>query len=482
MPAPRTSPGKRSCVPAAIERVEPLPAPVTEGAVRLEQVEVRLIRASERVRWDHLMSSHHYLGLGGMLGESLRYVAVAGEQWLALSGWAAAAMKSRLREEYVGWDAETRWQRLYLVANQVRFLVLPWVKLPNLASFVLARNLKRLSDDWDSIYSHPIFLAETFVDRERFHGTCYRAANWSYLGETWGAAKAGSSYRTHGNPKGLFVYPLHPRCRELLSGPLPPALPSCPKEERMILDVNQLPLEGNDGLIDLLSQITDPRKKRGQRHPYRSVLAVGILAVLSGAKSFLTIAEYAADLSWDTLQRLGFRRKDWGAPSEPTVRRILQATDPDELDEKIGAWVARQTRTRQRGIALDGKTMRGSGDGEKKPFHLFSAVLHEEGVVLGQEIVDDKTNEIRATQPLLDDMDIRGSVVTADAMHTQKEFARYLVEEKKADYVFIAKDNQPTLREDIELLDWESFPPESHGKDARERTWPDRDSRDTRHG
>jgi hypothetical protein len=105
------------------------------------------------------------------------------------------------------------------------------------------------------------------------------------------------------------------------------------------------------------------------------------------------------------------------------------------------------------GIAIDGKTLRGSHKGAQKAIHLLSAVIHKEGVVFAQEQVDEKTNEIKHVKPLFENIDIEGSVVTADALHTQKDFANYLLEEKKADYVFTVKDNQPTLLDDIKSLD-----------------------------
>jgi len=237
----------------------------------------------------------------------------------------------------------------------------------------------------------------------------------------------------------------------------------------MNIDVSRLPIEGRDGLLDVLSEIPDPRMLRGVRHPFRAVLGVAACAVLSGAKSFLAIAEYAGDLSWDLLRRFGFRRKDWGAPSEPTFRRVLQSTDANLLDERVGAWAQRHVSLQGKGIAMDGKTVRGSGDGDRKPVHLFSAVLHEEGIVLGQKPVDEKTNEITVVKPLLGEMDLEGAVVTADALHTQKEAARFLVEDKKADYIFIAKDNQPTLRKDIEALNWAAFSPSAE-RDDREQS------------
>ena len=239
------------------------------------------------------------------------------------------------------------------------------------------------------------------------------------------------------------------------------------------VDVNQLALEGDGGLVDVLKQLPDPRKHRGVRHPYHSVLAVAVCAVLSGARSFAAIGEHAQDLAWEVLARLGFRRRKWGPPSEPTIRRVLQATDPAELDQRLGHWVAAQGVCEVSAVALDGKTVRGSGDETHKPFHLFSALMHEAALVLGQVCVNEKSNEITAVKPLLDEMEIDGATVTADALHTQKEFARYLVEDKHADYVLIAKENQPTLLHQIQALDWGSFSPAAY--DAEQRPWSNRD-------
>jgi hypothetical protein len=113
-------------------------------------------------------------------------------------------------------------------------------------------------------------------------------------------------------------------------------------------------------------------------------------------------------------------------------------------------------------LALDGKTVRGSGDADKSALHLLSAVLHGSGMVVAQVAVESKTNEIPQVEPLLDGLDLRGAVVTADALHTQKKTARYLVKEKEADYVFTVKDNQPTLRQDIATLGLDAFPPSAH--------------------
>ena len=225
-------------------------------------------------------------------------------------------------------------------------------------------------------------------------------------------------------------------------------------------------------LIELLAGIVDPRKRRGIRHPIASVLALATMAALIGMRTYEAIAEWAKDVPKDLLRRL----RCWchQAPSEATFRRVLQSVDGGEVDMKVTAWLAQQDGREP--VAMDGKTLRGSADGREKPCHLLSAITHGSGVVVAQEQVDEKTNEITAAQPLLEDVDLEGRTVTADAMHTQTGFARFLVEEKNADYVLIAKDNQPTLRADIELLHMESFPPS--GGNVRQGARPDRGPQD----
>ena len=140
----------------------------------------------------------------------------------------------------------------------------------------------------------------------------------------------------------------------------------------------------------------------------------------------------------------------------------LQGLDANRLDAHIGQWVARQQLRPGVAVAVDGKSLRRSHEAGQRAPHLLSAILHQEAVVVGQMDVEEKTNEIPKLPQLLAPLPLEGTVVTADALHTQKETARYLVEEKKADYLFIAKDNQPTLRQDIADLHLESIPPSAH--------------------
>lgn len=227
------------------------------------------------------------------------------------------------------------------------------------------------------------------------------------------------------------------------------------------MDLNKVRIQGEGGLLNALAHVRDPRKRRGIRHSQISILAVGICACLSGMRSFAAISQWGKELSQKLLERLGCRwdwnKAEYTAPSEPTLRRTIQSVDADEVDRRVGGWLAEQTSGNA--LAFDGKTLRGSGKGDGKPVHLLSALLHEERIVVAQRAMSDKSNEITAMKPLLDPLDLNGKIVTADAMHTQVEHARYLKEDKNADYLFTVKANQPGLLKDIQDLKDQDFSP-----------------------
>jgi Domain of unknown function (DUF4338)/DDE_Tnp_1-associated/Transposase DDE domain len=433
---------------------------VPDGYHSLDSLEIRLIMPDEATEWESLMSRHHYLGYRRIVGESLRYVALLDGQWVALLGWGAAAFKSRHRDAWIGWHPQLQWQRLKLIANNVRFLVLPGITIKNLASKTLALTTRRLSDDWSASYGHPVLLAETFVDDQRFRGTCYVAAGWLPLGKTRGYNRNGGHYYYHGKPKTIMVLPLKRNALRLLADPLPhPELLS--QERAMNLDA--VDLESPDGLTEYLRTIPDPRLKRGIRHRLLSVLTVAVCAILSGARSYVAIGEWAARSSQDLRRRLGCRfdrrQNQFVAPSEPTLRRSIQQVDAAAVDAAINAWLLRQSTPSAEALALDGKTCRGSKNRQGAQTQLLAAFLHHQGVVVAQQAIATKSNEIPAVRPLLATLDIAGMVVTADALHTQTDTATFLVEDKRADYLFTVKDNQPTLKQDIASLQMEAFPP-----------------------
>jgi hypothetical protein len=191
----------------------PLEGPLSQYG----ELSLRLVTSSESYLWDYLVHHHHYLGRPRLVGEHLRYLAFLNDQVVACLGWASAAFKVQDRDRFIGWDVPTRHKHLCFIANNVRFLILPWVRIKHLASKVLALNLRQLSQDWQTVYGHPLYLAETFVDLSRFKGACYQASNWINVGLTKGSAKRGNRYHHHGQPKAIYLYPLHRNFRRKLT-------------------------------------------------------------------------------------------------------------------------------------------------------------------------------------------------------------------------------------------------------------------------
>lgn len=177
---------------------------------------IRRVSGAESYLWDYLIHHYHYLGLPTLVGEHLKQVAVIGDQVVACLGWASAAWKIGQRDSLIGWNPVTRRKNLHLVANNVRFLVPEWIRITHLASKVLSLSLHSLSREWQNAYGHGLLLAETFVDSARFKGTCYQAANWLYTGQTAGSCKKGNDYHYHGQPKAVYLYPLHRDYKRLL--------------------------------------------------------------------------------------------------------------------------------------------------------------------------------------------------------------------------------------------------------------------------
>jgi predicted transposase YbfD/YdcC len=212
-----------------------------------------------------------------------------------------------------------------------------------------------------------------------------------------------------------------------------------------------------DGLLELLAGVPDPRKRRGIRHGLAGVLAVALSAVVAGAKSFVAVAEWAADAGPEALVGLGITGT---APSESTIRRCLQRLAPDRLDQLIGAWMWLRTATiaGQRVIAFDGKTLRGARDAAGNLVHLLAGLCQRTGTVLAQLAVGAKTNEIPLLTTLLDTFtDITGVVITADALHCQRGTATYITG-RGGHYIFTVKNNQPNLRTRLKALPWKQIP------------------------
>jgi hypothetical protein len=173
-------------------------------------------RTADEPLFNSLMEHYHYLGYEQPVGEHLKYLVWAQGRPVACLAWSSAPRHLASRDHYIGWSGEARRRNIHFIAYNTRFLILPWVEVPHLASHILGRMAARISKDWQTLYGHPIYFLETFVDPERFRGTCYRAANWVLLGKTTGRGKQSNSYLPNRSIKEVLGYPLTRQFRQLL--------------------------------------------------------------------------------------------------------------------------------------------------------------------------------------------------------------------------------------------------------------------------
>jgi hypothetical protein len=433
------------------------PRPVLTAAQQalLDGVQVRLIEPQERERFDQLLIEGHYLHSAQVVGEQLRYVAQYQGQWVALLLWNAAAYKLKLREQWIGWSERQKRRRLPLVVNNSRFFIPEPFHIPNLASKVMKLTLQRLSADWEQAYGHAVLIVETFVDPEQFRGTTYRASAWTLLGQTQGFQRSRQDfYQAHDRPKQLWVRELQEGARTILRGRNLPAAcraceadrpPDCPQSAQEL-----------GRMRSFFSALPEWRTRRCP-HKVASLAAVTICAMLCkvclGQRD---LAAFARNLTREQMQALGFPR-DWSkrihtyiAPSETTFARFLRHLDNQALQRELLRWLDHLLGQRDPTgdqVSVDGKELLNSQGAA-----VVSAYSVQSGRWLGSEAVAEKSNEIPAAQNLLRRLDLEGSLVTADAMHTQTETARIVVQEKGADYLFTVKGNQKGVADNAREL------------------------------
>jgi Domain of unknown function (DUF4338)/DDE_Tnp_1-associated/Transposase DDE domain len=438
----------------------------------LDHLAVRPIQPQERRRYDALMKEHHYLHSHQLVGEQLCYVVTYRGEWLALSSWCAAARHLKARDAFIGWTAEQCRKRRALLANNARFLILPDKHFPNLASRAMKLILERLSSDWQQQFKHPIVIVESFVDPEQFRGTTYQCSGWSQLGLTQGYGRVAKDYYIqHEQPKQLWVKTLV-KCapKKLRDDKLPEAWAMVESGVKPRCTAKSADLKA---LTDHLAQIPEYRSKHSLGFPLAGMLTLIAVAVFCGVvRGKKDLAAFAKTLSEHQLRALRFRRdKKTGkarCPGVTTFFRILNEVDELALELALLAWQDHLLGPVQdRIIALDGKALRHSQGGE-----LVSAVGAQSGRWLGTVRTPDKTNEITAARTLLERLnqrlDLSGKVVVLDALHTNQETARLIVQELGADYLFTVKANQETLHKTVRgLLQARAFSPSGSGEDRR---------------
>jgi len=349
--------------------------------LKLSQVLVRPVHPFEEQLFQKLMQEHHYLGALPKISETLWYVATFADQWVALLSFSAAALKCSARDRWIGWDFRHQFDRLKLLTNNSRFLILPEWHFPNLASRILSLCQKRLPSDWQAVFGHLVLLIETFVDPQRFRGTIYKAANWVYVGDTKGFHRTRQGYSATANsPKMVFVKPLIPDAQALLSRPIlePAYRTGAPK---IMLSAQQM-----QSLPEFFADIPDPRRAQGRRHPLSSVLAIAAGATLCGMRGYLAISDWAKSLGQRARERFGCRyeNKRYVVPSLSIIRDVLIRVDPVHLDRALQRWnqaYGHQDET----LAIDGKTMCNAIDDKSRQTHVMSAIGHQSKICYTQK-------------------------------------------------------------------------------------------------
>jgi len=464
----------------------------------LEEVVVRLVRdQDERRRHDELLEREHYLRNARAVGRVLRYVAEYRGEWVAVLTFCSAALHLKPRDRFLHWNARQVKERRHLVAQNSRFLVLPATgRWPNLASRVLKLTCGRLAQDWQNHFGHPVLLVETFVDPQRFRGTCYRAANWQALGPTQGFERCGQDYYLDTqHPKELWVVALgRGALRQLRAPQLAEALR---EEGRPLPPPVPVPTAQMSSLAAFIrQQVRDPRDPHGVRHAIGSVVATATLAVAAGCQGLHAIAEFAQSLNHGQRRRLGCRRRpgarrQFDVPCERTFRRLFEAIAPDQLCRAYTEWMATLDPAPVQVLHLDGKVLRNADPAparlaQEPALAAAAAALDtpaeqqkpkaEKALTLvnfqtpDQRLVDQiavpqDTNEEAAVAAHLPTMDLTGVLVIADAAHTTKANCWHLTQEQGADYLFFLKGNQPRAHAKAQQLLTGAFPPSSpvHG-------------------
>jgi hypothetical protein len=431
-----------------------------EAAV-LNQVRVRLVLPEEQARWDQLVTEHHYLQNASLVGERLCYVAEYLGRWVALLAWTAAAYHLKGRDAWLGWNENQRRARLHLIANNARFCLLTKTgEYPNLASQVMGMNLQCLSADWQNAYGHPILAVESFVDTQLFRGTSYKATGWVALGCTAGFKRiAQDFYEVHDRPKQLYARELVKHAaRKLRQRQLPPELAGYEREAKPRC---RLPAGQVRDLWEVLHQeVPESRSILGMRHKQATVLAITFAYLLSGGQGgHRGVALFARDLTPE--QRAAFhcwfnrKKRSYEVPSENCIYRVLTAVQVQPFQQALWAWQkARLGAEDGDVVVLDGKALRGS-----QGTQLVGAINARSGRALGVEAVADKSNEIPAGRTLLQRLDLDGTIALMDALHTQVQTARCVVQEGGGHYVLVVKGNQETLLKQAQTFLPEGFSP-----------------------
>lgn len=418
-------------------------------------ISVRVPAADEVAWFDGVLKDHHYLGAGRPVGDYLRQVVQRHGEVVALLVWGPACYALKDRDRWISWSATQRLERLKLIVQNRRFLVLANKgQSPNLASQALGAAMRVLSEHWQQRFGYRPLLAESFTDPEAYAGTCYKASNWEAVGFSAGYRRHRADfYVANERPKKLWLRALVADARQRLrAGPVPPecraGLGAAPSGTLPV------PAEQLDSLLDVFRQAPDPRDDN-TRYRIGPVLTLIALALLAGRREIAEIARFATTLTQPQRRRLGLPLKKgtrgfYQVPGYGVFYQVLTRLDPEALATLLQGWLQARAGTLPQALALDGKMIRDH-------IGLLTLAQHEDGAPQAVAVYDQKENTPRCEQTaaaaLLESLPaLDGKLLTADPLHCQRKSARTIVE-KGGDYLFQIKGNQPNLLQQARGLD-----------------------------
>lgn len=414
-----------------------------------------LIAAQEQYQWfDAQLREHHYLGAGRAVGDYLRQVVELEGQPVGLLVWGPACYALKDRDLWISWSASQRVERLKLIVQNRRFLLLTAKgQAPNLASQVLGAALRALPGQWLERFGYRPLLAESFTDPEAYAGTCYKASNWEAVGWSAGYSRHRADfYIPNERPKRLWLRPLVPEAREQLRAM---ELPADCRAGLAATPSGLLPLKAPemDSLREVFAKAPDPRDSNTQ---YRTgpVLTIIAMALLAGRREIAEIARFATSLTQPQRRRLDLPLKKgtrfYKVPSYSVFYQMLDRMAPEAFATLLSNWLAQRAGTLPQALALDGKMIRDH-------IGLLTLAQHEDGAPQAISVYDQKEGtercELTAATALLESQPaLDGKLITADPLHCQRKGGRTIVE-KGGDYLLQIKGNQPNLLQKAQALD-----------------------------
>lgn len=445
------------------KRKVPFRRPTRDEQTVLGQMEVRrLVRPQDLKRCDQILVQHHYLHSAQLVGEQLRYAVVWQGRWLAVAAWSAAALHLKARDAFIGWTEAQRRERLPLVVNNSRLYVMPDGHYPNLVSRFMKLMLGRLSADWQSVWGHPVALAESFVDPNLYRGTAYKVSGWSQLGYTRGWKRSAVDfYEPHGVPKQVWIRELDKHaCAKLRAAQLPAAWAGALRAPRPRCTVKVREMES---LMERLGRdLPEFRRRQARAYPLAGMLGLITMAMFSGvSRGYEDLEDYAATLSQPQLRALRFRPSPRTGqvryPRRTTFARVLNGVDVALLQRVLLWWQEQVLGPVQDDLVIiDGKEIRHAD------VTSVSAVSGS-GRWLGSTLVPATSNEIPTGRQQLAQLDLVDKIVLADAAHTQVAQARQILYDQGGDYLFTVKKNQKELFATLETLCADQpFSPSTH--------------------